>query len=30
MKERERKRLEPAPAKDTAVKSDATSLDPVH
>jgi hypothetical protein len=30
IRERERKRLEPAPAKDTAVKSDASSLDPVH
>jgi hypothetical protein len=30
IRERERKRLEPAVAKDTAVKSDATSLDPVH
>jgi hypothetical protein len=32
MRERERKRLEPAPAKDAAVKSDisTSSLEPVH
>jgi hypothetical protein len=30
MKERERKRLEPAVAKDSAVKSETSALDPVH
>ena len=30
MRERERKRLEPAPANDGAVKSNASSLEPVH
>ena len=30
MRERERKRLEPAAAKDQAGKSDASSLEPVH
>jgi hypothetical protein len=30
MKERERKRLEPAPAKNDETKSDASSLEPVH
>ena len=30
MRERERKRLEPAPAKDDAGNSNASSLEPVH
>jgi hypothetical protein len=30
MKEREKKRLEPAPAKDNAAKSGTSSLEPVH
>jgi hypothetical protein len=30
MKERERKRLEPAPPKDDPANSNASSLDPVH
>ena len=30
MKERERQRLEPAPAKDDAAKSNPPALDPVH
>ena len=30
MKERERKRLEPAPVKDDASKANAQALDPVH
>jgi hypothetical protein len=30
VKERERKRLEPAPPKDDAANSNASSLDPVH
>jgi hypothetical protein len=30
MRERERKRLEPAPAKDQAANSNASSLEPVH
>jgi hypothetical protein len=30
MKERERKRLEPAPPKDDVANSNASSLDPVH
>ena len=30
MRERERKRLEPAPANDAVVKTNASTLDPVH
>jgi hypothetical protein len=30
MKEREKKRLEPAPAKDDAANSNASSLEPLH
>jgi hypothetical protein len=30
MRERERKRLEPAPAKDSTANSNASTLDPVH